>query len=120
MSSVIARFTLSQSSDLAAVEEAIQKEALCEKGVQSSLLHTMTYIKFKKRCIDTLSGRSACPWVETYYLSSGIKPTVSFPDCILQRKGPATAMAKERKKRAPRLRGTEALVRGISPSFQST
>ena len=100
MSAVIARFTLSQGSDLAAVEEAIQTEALCDKGVQSSLLRTMTYITFKKRCIDALAGRSAGPWVDTYHLSSGIKLTVSFPDCILQRKGPATA-AEERKRNPP-------------------
>lgn len=115
MSAVIARFTLSQGSDLAAVEEAIQTEALCDKGVQSSLLCTMTYITFKKRCIDALAGRSAGPWVDTYHLSSGIKLTVSFPDCILQRKGPATAAAEERKRKSPDLEAQRRLILEFHP-----
>ena len=51
---VIFTTQLSHPGDLVMVEDAIRKHVRCESGVQCTLLQTMTFIKFKKQCLEAL------------------------------------------------------------------
>ena len=91
---VVADVTVGSPQDLRALEDAIRAEGLCDKRVQSSLLMTMTYIRFKRQCLAALAGDSAADTAlcaTTFHLSGLMALEVNFPRCMLRRKCPLTA-----------------------------